>query len=63
MVVDREGWNEVVEELKGTLERMFEIQARSAERRADGDSNSEDSIPIKVEILHFRSPLRSRLGA
>ncbi|MEX2106607.1 MAG: helix-turn-helix domain-containing protein [Solirubrobacterales bacterium] len=62
MVVDREGWDEVVEELKETLDRVLEIQVRSAERRANGDCDSKDSIPIKVEILHFRSPPRSRRG-
>lgn len=58
MFVDREGWNEVVEELRGTLERVLKIQTRAADRRATKDADPEDSIPIKVEILHFRSPSR-----
>jgi len=56
LVVDREGWREVVGELKGTLDRILEIEARSVQRRAAKESAPEDSIPIKVEILHFRSP-------
>lgn len=58
LVVDREGWGEVVEELKETLDRILEIEARSVQRRAAKDSDPDDSIPIKVEILHFRSPSR-----
>jgi len=59
MNVDREGWDEVVEELSGTLDRLFAIQERCAERRAAKDSDPDDSIPVKVEILHFRSPKRT----
>lgn len=59
MVIDRAGWEEVVEELKGTLDRILEIEARAVQRRAAGDADPGDSIPIKVEILHFRSPSRA----
>ncbi|MEZ5077425.1 MAG: winged helix-turn-helix domain-containing protein [Solirubrobacterales bacterium] len=58
MKVDRKGWNEVVEELGGTLDRILEIQARCAERRTAGESDPDDSIPVKVEIIQFRSPTR-----
>lgn len=60
MTVDRLGWTETVELLQQTLESLFEIQTRSAERRATNESGPEDSIPIKVEILHFRSPSREK---
>jgi len=56
MTVDRPGWEEVVRLLRGTLDRILEIEARSVQRRAAKESDPEDSIPIKVEILHFRSP-------
>lgn len=56
MTVDREGWEEVRDELEETLGRLLEIESRSARRRAKPDADPDDSIPIKVEILHFRSP-------
>lgn len=58
MTVDREGWDEVVEELRETLDRLFAIQDRCAQRRAAKGPDPADSIPIKVEIIHFRSPTR-----
>jgi DNA-binding transcriptional ArsR family regulator len=50
MTVDAEGWEEVVTELNSTLERLIDIQGRVNGR------NSAESMPIKVEILQFRSP-------
>jgi DNA-binding transcriptional ArsR family regulator len=52
MRVDETGWEEVLLELSSTLDRLLEIQARVDGRR---DSQAA-TTPIKVEILHFRSP-------
>lgn len=52
MNVDDEGWNEVIDLLEGTLEELIEIQGRVSNRSAP----ETDLKPIKVEILHFRSP-------
>lgn len=52
MTVDDEGWNEVVDLLESTLEELMEIQGRVS-NRSTPKSNLK---PIKVEILHFRSP-------
>jgi len=52
MTVDEEGWAEVSGVLRSTLNRLLEIQSRVNARGADGDATT----PIKVEIIHFRSP-------
>lgn len=52
MTVDDEGWNEVVTLLESTLEELMEIQGRVSNR----SKPETDLKPIKVEILHFRSP-------
>lgn len=53
MTLDQEGWDEVVSLLQGTLDTLFDIQARADERRV----GSEEPVNhAKVEILHFRSP-------
>lgn len=52
LTVDDEGWEEVVTLLSGTLEGMMDIQGRVSNR-----STPESKMrPIKVEIIHFRSP-------
>jgi predicted ArsR family transcriptional regulator len=52
MTVDGEGWEEVVTELSSTLDRLLEIQSQvNARRTPDGET-----MPIKIEIIHFRSP-------
>ena len=53
MVVDRAGWEEVVNLLNETLDRVLAIQAKSSERLAESE---EESILSKVELMHFRSP-------
>ncbi|HEX8753651.1 MAG TPA: winged helix-turn-helix domain-containing protein [Solirubrobacterales bacterium] len=53
MVVDKQGWSDVVELLSGTLDRVLEIQAESSERLANSD---EKSMLAKVMMLHFKSP-------
>jgi DNA-binding transcriptional ArsR family regulator len=54
MSVDREGWEEVVGLLSGTLDGLIEIQGRVSNR----STPDTELTPIKVEILHFRSPDR-----
>ncbi len=53
MVVDKQGWSDVAGLLAETLDRVFEIQAESSERLANG---SEKGMLSKVQILHFTSP-------
>ncbi len=54
MNVDREGWEEVVSLLSDTLDGLIDIEVR-VNNRATPDT---ELTPIKVEILHFRSPER-----
>jgi predicted ArsR family transcriptional regulator len=53
MVVDKKGWEDTVDLLAGTLERLLEIQTESSERLASSD---EESMLAKVVMLHFKSP-------
>ncbi len=53
MTLDREGWSEVVSILKETLEELFAVQAKSSERLAQKD---EESMPVKVVMMQFKSP-------
>jgi predicted ArsR family transcriptional regulator len=53
MTLDKEGWGEVVDLLRGTLEELIEIQARASERFA---ASGEEPTLTKVEMLHFKSP-------
>lgn len=53
MVVDRQGWDDVVSLLGETLDRVLEIQAESSSRLA---ASGEEGQLSKVEILHFKSP-------
>jgi DNA-binding transcriptional ArsR family regulator len=53
MVVDEQGWADVSSLLRGTLDRVLEIQAEASERIAAGD---EPGILSKVHMLHFKSP-------
>jgi hypothetical protein len=52
MTVDAEGWEEVVVALNDTLERLIGIQGEVNKR----SSPETETMPIKIEILHFRSP-------
>jgi DNA-binding transcriptional ArsR family regulator len=53
MVLDEEGWEEVLDVLDRASLNLFEVEARVAERVMDG---GEADIPAKVHILQFRSP-------
>lgn len=53
MVVDRQGWSDVVGLLGDTLDRVLEIQAESSQRLA---ASGERGMLSKVMMLHFKSP-------
>jgi predicted ArsR family transcriptional regulator len=53
MVVDKKGWEDTVDLLAGTLDRLLEIQAEATERLAAKDG---ESMLAKVVMLHFKSP-------
>jgi DNA-binding transcriptional ArsR family regulator len=53
MVVDADGWSEVIDLLDGNLEPLQAIKKRVAERQR---RQATETFPIKVEILQFRSP-------
>jgi DNA-binding transcriptional ArsR family regulator len=54
MVVDQQGWADVSDLLRQTLERVLEIQTESSQRIAEG--GKEQGILSKVHMLHFKSP-------
>jgi hypothetical protein len=60
MIVDKQGWSEVSELLRGTLDRVLEIQTESSERIASG---GEPGILSKVHLLHFKSPDAKQIAA
>jgi DNA-binding transcriptional ArsR family regulator len=49
-VVDEQGWEEAMELLKETMERLGEIQATSIERRLKSE---EPGIPLAVSLIGF----------
>jgi DNA-binding transcriptional ArsR family regulator len=53
MIVDKKGWEDTVDLLTGTLDRLIEIQAEANERLA---GSNEKSMHSKVVMLHFKSP-------
>jgi hypothetical protein len=53
VVLDKQGWGEVSDLLKGTFDQLMEIQAAASERVAAG---KDDGILAKVHLLHFQSP-------
>jgi DNA-binding transcriptional ArsR family regulator len=55
--VDTQGWEETKEILDRALEELMTVRETVANRVA---SSGEETIPIKVEILHFESPPRKR---
>jgi DNA-binding transcriptional ArsR family regulator len=52
LTVDRPGYEEVVELLDETIQRVLAIQDRAAARMKDDD----DPLLAKVHIVHFESP-------
>lgn len=55
MVVDDEGWQEVISVLDRAVDELFAIQTRVADR---SEGKGAATMPAKVAILHFRSPER-----
>lgn len=53
MVLDRQGWSDVSDALKGCLDRLLAIQAEASERMAE---DGEEGVLAKVHLLHFKSP-------
>ncbi len=49
-ILDERGWDETMTLLEGTLERLLEIQAESAERRIGSD---EPGVPAAISIIGF----------
>jgi DNA-binding transcriptional ArsR family regulator len=52
MVVDKDGWGEVVSLLEETLESLMTIQERVDGRRDE----AVEALHTKIEIIQFRSP-------
>ncbi|HEU4598633.1 MAG TPA: hypothetical protein VFS26_02690, partial [Solirubrobacterales bacterium] len=61
LVVDEEGWTEATELLADTLERLAEINAKAANRMAEG-GGGEQATRATVALLGFESPRRGRDG-
>ncbi|HMI81493.1 MAG TPA: helix-turn-helix domain-containing protein [Solirubrobacterales bacterium] len=59
MVLDQKGWDDVSKELKGSLDRLLEIQAEASERIAD---SGETGVLAKVHLMHFKSPNSDELA-
>jgi predicted ArsR family transcriptional regulator len=53
MVVDKKAWEDTVDLLSGTLDRLLEIQTEATERLA---TSNDESMLAKVVMLHFKSP-------
>jgi DNA-binding transcriptional ArsR family regulator len=60
MVLDRKGWDDVSDTLKGSLERLLEIQSEASARLAKSD---EAGVLAKVNLMHFKSPGPDELTA
>lgn len=52
MIVDEQGWKDAAEALEATLERIFEVQAESAERLTKAN---EEGVPVTVAMLAFEA--------
>lgn len=53
LILDEEGWKEVVETLSSTLDEVVEIQARSSQRLAE---SGEEGFQASVSLLGFEMP-------
>ena len=53
IALDRQGWNQIIELLKNTLDTVIEINEQASERAVESE---EDLIRGRVAILQFRSP-------
>jgi DNA-binding transcriptional ArsR family regulator len=59
MIVDADGWDEIVEVMERTTEALFEVEGRVAKRTSEGKTAD---IHAKVELMQFRSPPFERGG-
>jgi DNA-binding transcriptional ArsR family regulator len=55
--VDKRGWDETKEILERALEDLMKVKEAVLQRTASG---GEETIPTKVEIIHFESPRPKR---
>jgi DNA-binding transcriptional ArsR family regulator len=55
--VDAQGWEETKEILDRALEELMQVKEAVLQRTAD---SGEETIPAKVEIIHFESPRPTR---
>ncbi len=55
LTVDAEGWEETKEILDRALDELMKVKEAVAQRSAGSDN---ETVPTKVEILHFESPPR-----
>jgi hypothetical protein len=58
LVLDDQGWTEVMELMDETLERLVELQAEAAERMADdpaGDSITAEAVLVGFETAPTRA--------
>jgi DNA-binding transcriptional ArsR family regulator len=53
MVVDEEGWREIVEVIERATAELFEIEAAVTERAAEG---APADVHTRVELMQFRAP-------
>lgn len=53
VALDRQGWNQIVELFKTTLETALQINEQASERAVESE---EDLIRGRIAILQFRSP-------
>lgn len=53
MIVDEEGWAEAIEVLERASAELFAVEARVAERTAEG---APAEISAKINLMQFRSP-------
>ncbi len=53
LILDKEGWQESIAVLAGTLENLLAIREKSVMRRAESD---EDPIRTSVSIMQFELP-------
>lgn len=54
MIVDEKGWEQLRDGLEEMLEKVFEIQASSAERLAKEDATG---VPVTVAMMGFEPPM------
>lgn len=59
LIVDEEGWQEVVSRLDKVVDDLFEIQARINGRRSQGDV---ETMLAQVDIIHFHATERGPKG-